>query len=118
MNHSQRADRSDDISLLNGRKLDEQGKKIDDLLGLMKGYDGGPPGVLKILSDHDEMLRLFTQAAQQAKEETRRLRKVENQLRQMTERWDRTRYNEEPPDETQSLSPGRVFLSRLSNWTR
>jgi len=68
--------------------------------------------------DHDEMLRLFTQAAQQAKEETRRLRKVENQLRQMTERWDRTRYNEESPDETQSLSPGRVFLSRLSNWTR
>ena len=67
--------------------------------------------------DHDEMLRLFTQAAQQAKEETRRLRKVENQLRQMTERWDRTRHNGEP-DETQSLSPGRVFLSRLSNWTR
>src|SRR6187200_680538 len=31
--------------------------------------------------DHDEMLRLFTRAAQQAKEETRRLRKVEKQLR-------------------------------------
>jgi hypothetical protein len=68
--------------------------------------------------DHDEMLRLFTRAAQQAMEETRRLRKVEKQLRVMAERWDRTLHNGEPPDETQSLSPGRVFLSRLSNWTR
>jgi hypothetical protein len=67
-----------------------------------------------------EFLRLLTQAVQRAREETDRMRKIETGLRAMTQRWDHVLSDRQPleQDGAQNLSPGRVFLSRLSNWTR
>jgi hypothetical protein len=67
---------------------------------------------------HEEMLRLFTQAAQKATEEARRLRKVEDHLREMAAHWDHAVPDAEATEGTECLSPARAILKRLSDRTR